>query len=45
MTNEAKLEQLTNEGMIDLMHHQLTRAKSVHFHINQTAFWQKWIRG
>jgi hypothetical protein len=45
MTNETKLNNLTNEGMIDLMHHQYTRAKSTHFHINQLAFWKKWIRG
>lgn len=42
---ETKLENLTNHGMIDLMHHQYTRFKSVHpFQINMTALWQKWIR-
>lgn len=42
---DTKLEALTNHGMIDLMHHQWERYKSVHpFQINMTALWQKWIR-
>lgn len=42
---DTKLEALTNHGMIDLMHHQYSRFKSVHpFQINMTALWQKWIR-
>lgn len=42
---DDKLEALTNEGQIDLMHHQWERYKSVHpFQINMTALWQKWIR-
>lgn len=41
----SKLEALENEGMIDLMHHQWERYKSVHpLQINMTALWQKWIR-
>lgn len=43
---EAQIEQaLTNEGMIDLMHHQWCRFKAVHpLQINMTALWQAWIR-
>ena len=41
----AQFDALTNEGMIDLMHHQYTRFVSVHpLQINMTALWQKWIR-
>lgn len=41
----SKLEALENTGMIDLMHHQWERYKSVHpFQINMHALWQKWIR-
>lgn len=39
-----KLENLTNEGMLDLAHHQWNRFKSVNIHINEHALWQKWIR-
>ncbi len=41
----SMLEALENTGLIDLMHHQWDRYKSVHpFQINMTALWQKWIR-
>lgn len=41
----TKLDALTNEGMIDLMHHQWQRFQSVHpLQINLNALWQKWIR-
>lgn len=39
-----KLENLTNEGMLDLANHQWNRFKSVNIHINEHALWQKWIR-
>lgn len=42
---EAKLENLTNEGMIDLMHHQYTRFKALNkLQINFHALWRRWIR-
>lgn len=42
---EAKLENLENEGMVDMMFHQWTRFKSVNsLQINMTALWQKWVR-
>ncbi|ATW62215.1 hypothetical protein CQ476_14 [TM7 phage DolZOral124_53_65] len=42
---EAKLESLTNHGMIDLMHHQWKRYEALHpLQINASALWQKWIR-
>ena len=41
----TKLDALTNEGMIDLMHHQWERYKAVNpLQINLNALWQKWIR-
>lgn len=44
-TIEAKLDALTNEGMIDLMHHQWQRYQAVNaLQINMQALWQKWIR-
>ena len=39
-----KLENLTNEGMLDLANHQWGRFKSVNIYINEHALWQKWIR-
>lgn len=44
MTQQQE-QNLTNDGMIDLMYHQYTRAQSATPHINVFAFWQKWIRG
>lgn len=40
----AKLENLGNDGMIDLMHHQFTRFQEVSIYINENALWQRWIR-
>lgn len=39
-----KLENLTNEGMLNLANHQWNRFKSVNIYINEHALWQKWIR-
>ena len=45
LTLDQQLENLTNHGMIDLMHHQWERYKKVHsYQINMHALWQKWIR-
>ena len=42
---ELKLQDLENEGMVDMMFHQWTRFKSVNgLQINMIALWQKWIR-
>lgn len=42
---ETKLENLTNEEMIDLMHHQYTRFKALNkLQINLHALWRRWIR-
>ena len=42
---ETKLENLTNEGMIDLMHHQYTQFKALNkLQINLHALWRRWIR-
>lgn len=42
---ELKLQDLENEGMVDMMFHQWTRFKSVNkLQTNMTALWQKWIR-
>ena len=41
----TRLQNLENEGMVDMMFHQWTRFKSVNsLQINMTALWQKWIR-
>lgn len=41
----GRLEDLTNDGMIDTMHHQWSRYQAVNpLQINQHALWQKWIR-
>lgn len=42
---ETRLQNLENEGMVDMMFHQWTRFKLVNsLQINMTALWQKWIR-
>lgn len=41
----GRLEDLTNDGMIDLMHHQYTRYKKVNsLQINMQALWERWVR-
>lgn len=41
----GRLEDLTNDGMIDQMHHQWDRYQAVNpQQINRHALWQKWIR-
>lgn len=42
---QVKLQDLENEGMVDMMFHQWSRFKSVNsLQINMTALWQKWVR-
>lgn len=42
---DNRFEELTNEGMIDVMHHQWTRFIAVNpLQINRQALWEKWIR-
>lgn len=44
-SNLQKIDDLENEGMIDMMFHQKQRFLSTHNNwINQNALWQKWIR-
>lgn len=43
-TTLEKLDNLENEGMIDLMHHQLTRFKAVTWFNRPFQQWQAWIR-
>lgn len=45
MTTIDKLNNLTNDGMIDMMYHHWKRYKSVNsIWKNKVALWQKWIR-
>lgn len=48
MNNKEKLEALTNEHMIDLMYHQLTRFQSIRKIVlgkeMKFSTWQRWIR-
>ena len=42
---EVKLQDLENEGMVDMMFHQWSRFKALNsLQINMTALWQKWVR-
>lgn len=45
MTTMNKLDNLTNDGMIDMMYHHWQRYQNTHSQfINKTALWQRWIR-
>lgn len=45
MTTIDKLNNLTNDGMIDMMYHHWKRYESVNsIWKNKVALWQKWIR-
>ncbi len=43
---EQKLENLTNDGMIDLMWHQFKRFEAIQklTFVPDIAIWKKWIR-
>lgn len=41
---DNKLNDLTNDGVIDVMHHAWSRYQHVTFHLNRQALWEKWIR-
>lgn len=45
LTIEEKIENLTNDGMIDIMFFEKRQYFGLHkIWINKNALWQKWIR-